>query len=144
MVVDYKKQGKRNRKKGGDFEREVRADLESKGYIVSKWSNNVKCIKKDDINNPGKKMYICSELIAARHKFNPFNKVMSVGTGFPDFIIYHRIKGHWFIYGVEAKINGYLDQEEKAKCRWLLKNNIFSKIWIANKKKGVLEYENFI
>lgn len=149
MVVDFKKQGARNRKKGGDFEREVRADLELQGSIVSKWSNNVECIKKDDVNNPGKKIYTCTKLIPAKHKFNPFNKVMTLGTGFPDFISYKVVPEEcgygFYIIGVEAKSNGYLNQEEKAKCRWLIKNNIFNKLWIAKKDKdaGGIKYEEF-
>ena len=139
MVVDFKKQGKRNRKKGGDFEREVRAELESKGYIVSKWSNNVECIVEDNVNLPGKKIYKCAKLIPAKHKFNPFNKVMSMGTGFPDFIAYKKVGKGFMILGVEAKSNGYLDQEEKSKCRWLRSNNI----WIAKKDTSGIKYEEF-
>ena len=47
--------------------------------------------------------------------------------------------------GVECKINGKLDKEEKEKCKWLLKNNIFSKILIASKgeKRGSIEYKEF-
>lgn len=36
---------------------------------------------------------------------------------------------------VECKTNGYLDKVEKLKCKWLLDNNIFSKILIASKHK---------
>jgi len=145
MVTDFKKMGKRNRKKGGDFEREVRSDLESRGYIVSKWSNNIECIKENDINNPGKKIYTCTKLIPAKHKFNPFNKAFSLGTGFPDFIAYKKSDNGFCIIGCEAKSNGYLDQEEKAKCRWLIKNNIFNKLWIAKKDKDGrgIKYEEF-
>ena len=39
--IDYVKQGKRNRRMGADFERRTRADLEKKGWIVSRWQNNV-------------------------------------------------------------------------------------------------------
>lgn len=35
------KQGKKNRRQGAEFEKKVRADLESKGWIVDKWTNNV-------------------------------------------------------------------------------------------------------
>jgi len=143
MVVDYKKQGKRNRKKGGDFEREVRTDLEAQGYIVSKWSNNVECTKEDNVNLPGKKIYQCVKLITAKHKFNPFNKVMTMGTGFPDFIAYKRDGDGFRVLGVEAKSNGYLDQEEKAKCRWLLSNDIFDKIWIGKKDEKEIKYVEF-
>ena len=147
MVTDFKKQGKKNRKKGGDFERLVRKDLESKGYTVCKWSNNVECEKEDDVNNPGKKRYKCIKLMPAKHKFNPFNKVMTLGTGFPDFIAFKAINGEsgFRIMGVEAKTNGYLDQEEKAKCRWLVKNNIFNILYVAKKEKigGEIKYEEF-
>lgn len=39
------------------------------------------------------------------------------------------------VIGVECKVNGYLDKKEKEKCKWLLDNNIFSKILIAYKTK---------
>ena len=39
--IDYKKQGKRNKAMGADFERRTRKDLEEKGWKVSKYSNNV-------------------------------------------------------------------------------------------------------
>ena len=44
-MVDYKKQGKKNRQAGARFELKVRKDLESKGWIVDKWSNNVEFIE---------------------------------------------------------------------------------------------------
>lgn len=40
-MVDYKLQGKRNRLSGQRFEKKVRDDLEDKGFIVSKWQNQV-------------------------------------------------------------------------------------------------------
>jgi len=48
------------------------------------------------------------------------------------------------VIGVEVKSNGYLSKEEKAKCRWLLDNNIFSKILIAKRgeKRGEIVYED--
>jgi hypothetical protein len=144
MAVDYVKQGKKNRKQGGDFERKVRGSLESRGYIVSKWSNNVECEVSDDVNNPGRKIYRGKNMIPAKHKFNPFNKVMTMGTGFPDFVAYHKVNNQWQIFGVEAKSNGYLDQEEKAKCRWLIIHGVFDAIWIAKKdNNGGIKYEAF-
>ena len=155
MVVDYKKQGKKNRKKGGDFEREVRADMESKGYIVSKWSNNVEC---EGMNEDGTwekqdtkkkyKAYRGLSLSPAKHKFNPFNKVMTLGTGLPDFVVYKHVgifkgKAVSEVIGVESKINGYLDQEEKAKLLWQLQNNVFSKVLIAKKEDGEIKYDEF-
>ena len=49
------------------------------------------------------------------------------------------------VIGVESKMDGKLDKIEKQKCRWLLKNNIFSKILIAQKgeKRGEIIYGAF-
>ena len=41
-MINKKKQGKKNRASGQRFELKVRKDLEEKGWIVSKWMNNVK------------------------------------------------------------------------------------------------------
>lgn len=35
------KEGKKSKKSGADFELKVRKDLESKGWIVTKWNNQV-------------------------------------------------------------------------------------------------------
>ncbi len=163
-MVDNKKIGKQNREAGARFERKVRKDLESKGWIVDKWSNNVEFEKiaqeilLSPINSKGK-------LIPAKHKFRGKGIPMAIGTGFPDFIAFTKEK-EWkcfvdeykirytnrkldkdqasfqVVIGVEAKSNGYLNKEEKEKCRWLLDNNVFSKILIAKKgkKRGEVEY----
>lgn len=80
-------------------------------------------------------------LISAKHKFNPFSKVMSMGTGFPDFVAMKRValSNNDIVYkviGIEVKSNGYLDSEERDKVKWLLDNNIFNKIIIAKKDKS--------
>ena len=64
---------------------------------------------------------------------------------FPDFITFKKEKGNYNIIGVEVKMNGILSKIEKEKCRWYLKNKIFSQIWIAKKgiKRGSIEYINF-
>lgn len=137
MKVNYKKQGKRNLASGRRFELRVRKDLEEKGWVCSKWQNNVDLEK--------------GKLISAKQGI--FHKT---STGFPDFVIYRELiaKAHnpyqeelikYDINGVEAKSNGYLTQEEKKKCRWLLKNRIFNKIIIAKKgkKRGKIKYEEF-
>jgi len=138
--MDKKTQGKNNRARGKAFERKVRFDLESKGYIVCKWSNNVSEPFQSDIGEYNLK------LISAKHTFNPFTKAMSAGNGFPDFIAY-KCKSHneYTIIGVESKMNGQLDRIEKEKCRWLLQNNIFSKILIAQRgiKRGEIIYTEF-
>jgi len=120
------KQGKKNRASGAEFERRTRANLEESGWIVAKWSNNV------DLEN--------NKLEPAKHKFNFYTKVMSIGTGFPDFISFRKgspdypTRGYDII-GVECKVNGKLDKIEKEKCKWLLEQGIFSKILIAHKEK---------
>ena len=68
--MNSKKQGKKNRASGQRFELKVRKDLESKGWIVSKWMNNVSEVFEQDIGE-----YV-RELIPAKHKFR--------GMGIPD------------------------------------------------------------
>lgn len=126
------KKGKASRAKGARFELKVRADLESKGRVVDKWNNNIDLEK--------------GKLIVAKRKYNPFSKVMTIGTGFPDFISIKQIYDEVYsVIGVEVKINGILSKIEKEKCRWYLKNKIFSQIWIAKKgdKRGSIEYDDF-
>lgn len=133
--------GRKSRAAGMRFELRVRKDLESKGWIVDKWSNNI-----DFKHQVG-------TLCPAKRKFNPFMKVLGIGTGFPDFIIFnkqsnlHTIDGEklFKLRAVECKMNGKLDKLEKEKCKWLLENNIFSKILIASKgeKRGQIDYEEF-
>jgi len=125
--------GRKSRAAGKRFELKVRHDLESKDWIVCKWSNNV------DLKGKGK-------LISAKHTFNPFTKAMSAGTGFPDFIAYRQSEIHSWntndVIAVESKMTGKLDKKEKQKVEWLLDNNIFKVILIASKgEKGEILYE---
>ncbi len=116
------KRGKKSKAQGGQFELRVRKDLEEKGWIVDKWSNNV------DIED--------GKIVPCRRKFNPFNKAMTIGTGFPDFVAFQkRENGDYKVIGVEVKMNGVLSRVEKEKCRWYLENGVFSEIWIARKMK---------
>ena len=116
------KRGSKSRAHGGQFELRVRKDLEDKGWIVDKWSNNVDLEER--------------KLITAKRKFNPFNKVMTIGTGLPDFIAFQRKEnGDYKIIGVEVKMNGNLSKVEKEKCAWYLKNGIFSEILVSRKIK---------
>jgi len=159
--------GKKNRQSGAAFERKVRADLEEKGWVVSRWMNNVEfsptieAWKTEVSLKEGlvKEVPFEGKLIPAKHKFRGIGIPMVMGTGFPDFIAYALYKlpenieefgfinGYEFkennVIGVECKSNGYLDKIEKEKCKWLLENNIFSKILIAKKgkKRGSIEYE---
>jgi len=129
------KKGKNSRAAGSRFELKVRKDLESKGRIVDKWNNNV------DLDE--------GKVIIAKKKFNPFSKVITIGTGFPDFISIKQIhEGAHSVIGVEVKMNGVLSKIEKEKCRWYLQNKVFSQIWIAKAvrkgRKIEIEYEDFL
>jgi len=122
-------QGKKNRKKGAEFERKVRADLQAKGWIVSKWQNNV----------------FENKLIPAK-----MGRFRTNQGGFPDFIVFRECPDidnwnrYYEVIGVECKVGKYLDKEEKDKCKWLLDNKIFNKIHIAFKnKENKVEYKEF-
>ena len=111
--------GKRSKVQGAAFELRVRKDLEEKGWIVDRWSNNVKDNK----------------LVPAKVTWRRTPKgmfPMGLNSGFPDFTAF---RYDTKIIGVECKMTGKLDKEEKEKCQWLLDNNIFSKILIASKEK---------
>jgi hypothetical protein len=141
---DKRKLGKKTRAQGKAFELRVRKDLESKGWIVCKWQNNVEIACEQP------------HLISAKHTFNPVTKAMSAGNGFPDFVAYkvptdnpgvdYVLFGDKRIYeviGVESKMTGKLDKVEKDKCAWLLKKNIFSKILIAQKDLKKIKYVEY-
>ncbi len=115
------RRGSKSRADGGLFEAKVRKDLEGKGWVVDKWSNNV------DLDE--------GKIVPCKRKFNPFNKVMTIGTGFPDFICFSRRGDLFKVIGVEVKMNGNLSRVEKEKCVWYLDKGIFSEILVASKKK---------
>jgi hypothetical protein len=123
--------GKKSRAAGARFELRVRNDLESQGFIIDKWTNNV------DLEQ--------GKVVKAKRKFNPYLKVLGIGTGFPDFVGIKRSGNRYDVIGIEVKGNGYLDKSEKEKCKWLLKNKIFSKVLVAKKgkKRGKIEYDDF-
>jgi len=119
-MTDFKKQGKKNRASGADFEKRTRKDLEDKGWLVDKWTNNIDLEK--------------GEIVRAKNLFRGKNIPMMMGAGFPDFIAFRKHPENYII-GVESKINKYLKPEEKKKCQWLLENKVFSKILIAYRTK---------
>lgn len=134
--VNFSERGKKSRAAGQRFELKVRQDLEGIGWIVSKWMNTI------DYDRDGK----IGKLVPAKRKYNPFMKVMTIGTGFPDFVCMKRNPdGNYEVIGLEVKSNGYLDKIEKDMCIWLLDNKIFSRILIARKgkKAGEIEYTDF-
>lgn len=127
---EMKKRGKLSRQRGGIFETKVREDLKKMGWIIDKWMNTVDFEK--------------NELAPAKRKYNPFRKVLSIGTGFPDFICFKREGELFDVIAVEVKMNGLLDKKEIGMCLWLIENKIFSRILIAKKTKVknkiVIEY----
>ena len=133
------KKGRFSKGRGARFELKVRKDLENKGRVVDKWTNNVDLDK--------------GKIIAVKRRFlrKPFGEtfymgISTIGTGFPDFISIKHVHGEMYsVIGVEAKMNGVLSKIEKQKCAWYLKNKIFSEIWIAKKgkKRGQIEYIDF-
>ena len=117
--------GSKSRAGGGAFEARTRKDLEEKGWIVDKWSNNLD-LESESIH-PAKRIF---------RKFNASMGVMTIGTGFPDFVCFQKMENDLFkVIGVEVKMNGTLSRIEKEKCAWYLNNGIFSEILIANKVK---------
>ncbi|MEM3074806.1 MAG: hypothetical protein QW727_02595 [Candidatus Pacearchaeota archaeon] len=128
------KKGKLSKAAGARFEIKVRNYWENNGWILDKWTNNVDLEK--------------NSLMPAKRKFNPFKRIMSIGTGFPDFIAIKPRKSRFHeVIGIEVKMKGLLSKEEKEKCRWYLNKRIFSKILIAKKfsngKKIGIEHIDF-
>ena len=134
-------QGKKNRASGARFEAKVRTNLESMGWIVSRWMNTIEQEKEGGIwkINPTKPKFV----------FNPKIRRMiplGVNSGFPDFVCFKKDKkGRYEVIGLEVKGNGYLDKKERAMCHWLLERGIFSRILVAKKgkKRGEIEYVDF-
>ena len=119
------KRGEKSRSGGGTFELRVRKDLIEKGWIIDKWSNNLDL--ETNTMHPAKRRFA---------RFNSSMGVMTIGTGFPDFIAFQLREGNNYkIIGVEVKMNGKLSREEKQKCDWYLERKIFSEILIASKIK---------
>lgn len=127
------KKGGKSRRAGARFELKVREDREKQGWILDKWSNNIDLMK--------------SKIVKAKRKYNPFKKILVVGTGFPDFIAFKKREKNYDIIGIEVKMNGLLSKEEKEKCKWYLEKEIFSRILIASKLKDgrlvKIKYEDF-
>lgn len=133
-MVDYVKQGKANRRKGAAFETKVRKLLESKGWIVDKWTNNIKSevgLTPVKENSKLPNVIIKGKCVQARS--NRFNMR---STGFPDFMIY---KPNIKVRFVECKVAKYLDKEEKAKAQWYLANDYCKCFYVAflNKEKEI-------
>jgi len=155
-------QGTKSRKQGKAFELKVRHDLEDKGWIVTKWQNDVQfgagSVLVDtatmDSNKGilGTAMCNSGKIIPAKHQFNPFTKAMSAGNGFPDFVCFKKADCHldgfvaerFIIQFVESKMTGKLSKVEKEKLEWLeLNTKIPCYISKKGEKRGAIIYESF-
>ena len=132
MKIDKQKQGRTNRRKGAEFEKKVRKHLEERGWIVDKWTNNVKEVETNDGKLENIKRL---KLVPARS--NRFN---SRSCGFPDFVCFKNLNLGFKVMAVECKTRKYLDKEEKAKVQWYLENKIFGKIYVAYEDKKEIEF----
>ena len=115
-MIDYKKQGKRNRQRGAEWERKVRDDLIKQGWFVSKFQNNVEFKDTIPIEIPSKKMLIGKMISAKPSRF----RLQS--TGFPDFMCWQQgdmadietetplgdLPSNYSIIGIECKSKGIL------------------------------------
>jgi len=90
---------------GARFELKVRSNLESDGWIVDKWSNNVNLEE--------------NKLVKVKNLFLGPGKPLMLGAGFPDFIAFKRKGKNYEIMGVEARSDGKLKKKEKEKCKFL-------------------------
>ncbi|MBN2890929.1 MAG: hypothetical protein JXL97_03605 [Bacteroidales bacterium] len=133
---ELQEMGRKSRQRGMLFEVKVREDLESKGWIVTKWMNTVD-FERDKVG-------------PARRKFNPFTKSLSIGTGFPDLLCFKKNGDLFEVIGVEVKTGGLLDKFEKGQALWYLEKGIIPRILIAKKEKDennarkvVVEYIDF-
>ena len=114
-MTDFVKQGKRNRINGADFEKRVRKDLEEKGWIVSKWQNNVEIIQEPYTMSIGIPQEFSKSMNA---KIKGYGKCIPAkasrfrlsSTGFPDFIAYKNINLKDFIleedYNLKVEFKG--------------------------------------
>lgn len=116
-MINKKKQGRVNRRKGREFEKRVQREIEKEGFIVCRWSKNF------DENN---------KLVDA--KSNRFNMRT---CGFPDFLV---IRPN-FCYLVECKINGYLSPEERKKAQLCLALSFCKYFLVAHEVDGEIIFK---
>lgn len=138
MTIEKSKMGKASRAAGKRFELKVRADLESKGWIVFRNSNDVKPNKLSQ-----------TTFSQTTGHWNPFtNRIMTAQSGFPDFICVKQYYSKEFyvlsseVQFVESKMAGYLGDIEKEKVKWI-KDNLKIPVIVAfkGKKRGEIVYE---
>ncbi len=100
--AEISKLKKKAKADGAKFEKKVREHYEDKGWIVSKWRNNIEN----------------GEIIPARNYYIP-GRGNVMGSGFPDFVMFNKIDCMYKVMFVEAKLNGLLTKEEKLKLKVL-------------------------
>lgn len=115
---ERKKIGKKNRINGANFERKVRSELEKKGWIVARWTNQLE---------EGK-------IIPAKVNFRFGNR----NNGFPDYIAF-KINLQtsqtisFRIVLIECKLNAVINKEELAKIN-LLQDRYLLEVRVAFKE----------
>lgn len=117
-------QGALNRRRGKEFERAVRKELELDGWLVVRFDQN-----PNSITNKLKK---CLPM------FIPGKGLIMNSSGFPDFICIN-IKSKEVKF-MECKINGYLKPEEQKKAEWI-RLNLNIPLFVAYKKINQIEYK---
>ena len=135
-------QGKRNRRKGLEFGRKVKKDLESQGWIVTKWNNNLKEVEKYKNDNEAKFDIKYNDYKCVASKPGPFRQMQ---TGFPDFMAFKpsHLPNLYEVDFIECKVNGRMKKEENAKAQWYLNSNYCNEFWIASlDDNGDIYYNN--
>ena len=127
-MVDKVSQGKRNRRKGLEFERMVRKYIIGLGWVVDNWTNNI------DLET--------GEIVQAKT-----NRFMARSCGFPDFMTFKKAgdgeKGRdvCYLQFVECKTNGKLSKIEKMKMNVLVKKGF--RCYVASKMENGVKIEEF-
>lgn len=106
-MIDYKAQGKKNKRVGAAFENKTRKHFNEKGWIVSKWHNNI------DLQT--------DEIVQAKNHYIP-GRGLTSGKGFPDFVMFRMLADtrngvSYEVMFVECKTNNKLDKKEKMKMQ---------------------------
>jgi len=121
-------QGKRNKRVGAAFETKTRKLFEEKGWIVSKWNNNI------DLQT--------DEMKPAGNHYIP-GRGLTTGKGFPDFVMFQIYTPSLYkLIFVECKTNNLLTKEEKMKMNVL--REMGHKCFIAFLAGKEVKYREFL
>ena len=134
-ITEKQKLGRSSRKAGKIFENKVKHDLETKGWIVARWTKKI----EEGI------------LVDNKPRFNPFTRRLeSLQTGFPDFICLAKIPilvegsqaEYYKIKLVESKMRGFLDGAEREQVKYL--KLLGFEIEIASKNGNEIQYKQAV